>query len=367
VTLKSTKLFITWRTFSRRMSLEFYGLGNVPVHWSRTQAAGFRPRVAEYPESMNAVALARFLMTRFEAAPISPDIDIGRLQEVFRHPSFLDASADERRRIMLRSSESSYRDELEYPLDNYFGTDLSRFVGGAAALDLGCFNGGRSVAWSKRYRFAHLSGVDVAHVYVDAATQFAEVKNVAADFLVGRGESLPFTDERFDAVLSFDVFEHVQDVEATLGECHRVLKRGGKLCVAFPGYWHPREHHLGLATKLPGIHYLFSGETLVRAYYRILEERGSEALWYRRLSPELQPWERGNTINGTTLSQFRKLIKNMNWRVLRESKRPIGSVGRLTAQSKLLKRASSLLLPLVYLPGVREAALHRIVYILERR
>lgn len=306
-------------------------------------------------------------MTRFEATPISPDIDIGRLQEVFHHPSFLDASADERGRIMLRSSESSYRDELAYPWDNYFKTDLSGFIQGADALDLGCFNGGRSVAWSERYRFAHLSGVDVAQVYIDAATQFAETKNVAADFHIGRGESLPYTDARFDAVLSFDVFEHVQDVEAALAECHRVLKRRGKLCVAFPGYWHPREHHLGLATKLPGIHYVFSGKTLVRAYYDILERRGAQAAWYRRESPQLQSWERGHTINGTTFSQFRKLIKNMNWKVLRESKRPVGSIGRLTAQSKLLKGASSLLLPLVYVPGVRELALHRIAYILERR
>ena len=65
-------------------------------------------------------------------------------------------------------------------------------------------------------------------------------------------ENLPFPDERFDAILSFDVFEHVQDVAATLAECHRVLKQGGLLLVVFPGYWQPREHHLGLATRLPG-------------------------------------------------------------------------------------------------------------------
>jgi SAM-dependent methyltransferase len=311
--------------------------------------------------------MAQFLMTRFEAAPVSPDADVGRLQEVFRHPMFLDTSRDDRRRIMLRSSESSYRDELAYPWDNYFNTELFPLLHGADALDLGCFNGGRSVAWNERYRLGHLSGVDVAQVYIDAAKQFAEAKNVAADFHVGRGESLPFSDERFDAVLSFDVFEHVQDVAATLAECYRVLKPGGKLCVVFPGYWHPTEHHLGLVTRLPGIHYLFSGETLVRAYQDLLEKRGKAAAWYRRASPELQSWERGNTINGTTFSQFRKLLRSMNWKILRETKRPIGSVGRLTARSKLLKGVSYLFVPLVYVAGVREMVLHRIAYILERR
>jgi SAM-dependent methyltransferase len=315
---------------------------------------------------METVGLARFLMNRFEATPASPDVDVGRLQEVFRHPIYLDASEDDRRKIMLRSSESSYRDELAYPWDNYFNTDLSSVLEGVDALDLGCFNGGRSVAWSARYRLGHVSGIDVEQVYVDAARQFAEAKNVAADFQVGHGESQPYPDERFDAVLTFDVFEHVQDVAATLAECHRVLKPGGKLCVAFPGYWHPREHHLGLVTKLPGIHYLFSGEVLVRAYYDIIEERGSKAAWYRRDSPELQSWERGNTINGTTFSEFRELVRSMDWKIVRESRRPIGSVGRIFAQNRLVQGLSYALLPLAYVPGAREIVLHRIAYILER-
>ena len=315
---------------------------------------------------MDTVGLARFLMTRFEAAPVSPDVDVGRLQEVFRHPIFLDASEEDRRRIMLRSSESSYCDELAYPWDNYFNTELSPLLKDAEALDLGCFNGGRSVAWSEHYRLRHLSGMDVAQVYVDAARLFAEAKNIAADFQVGRGETLPYPDERFDAVLTFDVFEHVQDVAATLAECHRVLRHGGKLCVVFPGYWHPREHHLGLVTKLPGIHYFFSGETLVRAYDDIVAVRGSEAAWYRRESRELRSWERGNTINGTTFSEFRSLVKSMNWGILRESRRPIGSVGRLFARSRLVHAMSSAMMPLVYMPGAREIVLHRIAYILER-
>ena len=320
----------------------------------------------EYADGMDTVALARFLMTRFEAVPVAPDIEVGKLQEVFRHPDFLNASGDDRRRIMLQSSESSYQDELVYSWENYFDVELVPLLEGADALDLGCFNGGRSVAWSERFRLGHLAGVDVAQVYIDAARLFAEAKDVAADFQVGRGESLPFADERFDAVLSFDVFEHVQDVAATLDECHRVLKRGGKLCVVFPGYWQPREHHLGLATRLPGIQYLFSGRTLVRAYHDILEQRGSEAAWYRRESPELERWERGNTINGTTFSQFRELVGTMNWKIVDESKRPVGSVGRMFERRRLVRAVSSLGVPLVHVPGLREMVLHRIAYVLER-
>ena len=73
-----------------------------------------------------------------------PDVEVGRLQEVFHHPAFLDATDDERRMIMLSSSESSYQHELEHPWDKYFNMDLRPLLAGADALDLGCFNGGEA-------------------------------------------------------------------------------------------------------------------------------------------------------------------------------------------------------------------------------
>ena len=71
-------------------------------------------------------------------------------------------------------------------------------------------------------------------------------------------------------------------------------------------------------------------------------------------------------MNGTTFSQFRKLLKSRNWKIVRESKRPVGSVGRLGARNKLIKGVSYFFVPLVYVPVVREMALQRIAYILER-
>ncbi len=45
---------------------------------------------------------------------------------------------------------------------------------------------------------------------------------------------LTFADQAFDAVLSFDVLEHVEDLDAALRECHRVLRPGGALLFAAP-------------------------------------------------------------------------------------------------------------------------------------
>ncbi len=48
------------------------------------------------------------------------------------------------------------------------------------------------------------------------------------------GKSLPFPDQTFDAVVSFEVFEHVASIDHALVEVFRVLKPGGKLLLTTP-------------------------------------------------------------------------------------------------------------------------------------
>src|SRR6185369_8079866 len=209
-------------------------------------------------DAMNTVGLAKAIMKLSEARPPSPLRQVGALQEVFRHDCFVRAGEAERRAIMLASSQTRYAEELAYPLDNYFGVDLTRYLSGREALDLGCFTGGRSVAYFERYQFKRLLGIDVAPEFIEAATQFAQSKRVDASFEVARGETLPLASQSVDAILSFDVFEHVQNLRQTLQECQRVLRPGGRLLVVFPSYYQPVEHHLSLVTRLPGLQYLFS-------------------------------------------------------------------------------------------------------------
>lgn len=315
---------------------------------------------------MNTIHIAKLMMQLFEYHPQYSEIGVGELNEIFNHKCFIDADESKRNTMRLRSSESKYNSEVQYPWDNYFGFDLFPFLKGKTALDLGCFTGGKSVAWFERYKLQKITGIDIKDVYIDAAVQFADKHNVNADFKVCFGESLPFEDDTFDAILSFDVFEHVQNVQRTLHECYRVLKTGGRLFIVFPSYYHPKETHLNLVTKTPCIHWFFRGETLIRAYYDILEERGDDASWYKRSSPCLESWERGNTLNGTTLSQFKKLIGNMHWRSVRQINKPVGSVGRNISHNKVIKKISMLFFPLTFLPGIRELLLHRITFILEK-
>lgn len=315
---------------------------------------------------MPSVATAKAIMKLFERHPSFSMDNIGPLQEVFNHSAFLDGSENTKKDIMLKSSNSKYENELAYSWDNYFSVEISSFLRDKVALDLGCFNGGRSVAWFERYQLKHISGVDVQQEYIDAADQFAAIHKISANFKVGFGEALPFEDNCFDAILTFDVFEHVRDPKKVLDECYRVLKDGGRLFLVFPGYFHPLEHHYNHVTMLPFFHYFFSSETLIQAYYEILKERGEEAYWYKRSSPKKEKWERGNTVNGTTVSQFKNLIKLSDWKVVHHSKKPLGSIGRLVVGHASVSRICRILRPLTSIPGLQEIFLHRITYILEK-
>ena len=105
---------------------------------------------------------------------------------------------------------------------------------------------------------------------------------------------------------------------------------------------------------------------LVKAYCEILDERGENAYWYKRESPTLEPWEKGHTINGTTFSQFRKIIIKQGWRVDRQVHKPIGSIGRNVERSKGARLLSTLFYPLTFIPGLQELFLHRNTFILTK-
>jgi ubiquinone/menaquinone biosynthesis C-methylase UbiE len=53
----------------------------------------------------------------------------------------------------------------------------------------------------------------------------------------GDGNSLPFLDESFDIVMSFDVFEHIRDTDHHINEVRRVLKKEGYYVLQTPNKW----------------------------------------------------------------------------------------------------------------------------------
>lgn len=75
-----------------------------------------------------------------------------------------------------------------------------------------------------------VTGVDSSEVMLDAAARRAKgLANV--ELLVGDATDLPVPDGAFDAALSVQVCEYIDDTNAALSELHRVLRPGGRIVV----------------------------------------------------------------------------------------------------------------------------------------
>jgi SAM-dependent methyltransferase len=76
-------------------------------------------------------------------------------------------------------------------------------------------------------------GAGLRDVYYDNVVNFEIVDYDTTD-VIGLGESLPFDDGVFDAVISVAVLEHVRDPFACAAEISRVLKPNGRLVCSVP-------------------------------------------------------------------------------------------------------------------------------------
>src|ERR1051325_4076962 len=107
---------------------------------------------------------------------------------------------------------------------------------GREVLDIGCGHGGRTAYYLLKGEPRSITGLEISFPRVKVADRSAPLicDDPRANFVVGVGETLPFADASFDVILSYDVFEHVQDLPGVLAECFRVLKPAGKLYALFP-------------------------------------------------------------------------------------------------------------------------------------
>jgi SAM-dependent methyltransferase len=150
-------------------------------------------------------------------------------------------------------------------------------VRGLAILDLGCGYGGKTIEFARQLGARHVVGVEPHERMVELCVQYAaSLSETRCEFRRCGQVSIPAEDHAFDAVVSHDVMEHVHDPRATLAEMRRVLRPGGVAYVVFTPYWGALAHHLGYVTRLPGVHWVFSAQSLVGAVNRILAGPGGD-------------------------------------------------------------------------------------------
>jgi 2-polyprenyl-3-methyl-5-hydroxy-6-metoxy-1,4-benzoquinol methylase len=104
--------------------------------------------------------------------------------------------------------------------------------GDANILDIGCSFG--SLIYNlHRLGYQNVYGIDVNEERIYHGKN--QYKEIACNIQTYDGKKLPFNDELFDAVLMFDVIEHIADVQRFLKEeVYRVLKKDGALIFQTP-------------------------------------------------------------------------------------------------------------------------------------
>ncbi len=100
---------------------------------------------------------------------------------------------------------------------------------GLEVLDLGCNNGyGTAVLADRADR---ITGVDVSRRAIEAALRR---KRPNTELMTVDGDSLPFDADSFDLVTSFQVIEHVVNIDRYLSEIRRVLRPDGRFILSTP-------------------------------------------------------------------------------------------------------------------------------------
>ncbi len=191
---------------------------------------------------------------------------------------------------------------------SYF-PNLELELRGKEILDLGCGCGGRTVSY-REMGAAYVAGSEVRPENVEEACEFARLKNVDnVEFFLAPAEHLPFPDDRFEIVLSYDVFEHVENFEQSLREALRVLKPGGRLYAVFPPYYSATggSHLQALVSFSPAPNLFFPGTVLKKATEEILTKRGYDLGFLDPWRPTDKLWN----MNGVTIGSFRRSLQNL--------------------------------------------------------
>jgi SAM-dependent methyltransferase len=119
----------------------------------------------------------------------------------------------------------------------------SQFAMKKIVLDCACGSGYGSDILSKVC--TRVIGADVDIDIIRYAQE--NYQNEKISFKVFSVTSIPFPDDYFDLVVSFDTIEHVEDDEGMLSELKRVTKERGEIILSTPvGYYHKSQGEEGL-------------------------------------------------------------------------------------------------------------------------
>ena len=105
-----------------------------------------------------------------------------------------------------------------------------RALKGLRILDIGC--GGGLISEPLARMGATVTGIDASDINIGIARTHAGLSGVAIDYETTTPEELATTGEKFDAVITLEVVEHVADLDLFLDSCTRLVGDGGAMTLA---------------------------------------------------------------------------------------------------------------------------------------
>jgi ubiquinone/menaquinone biosynthesis C-methylase UbiE len=248
-------------------------------------------------------------------------------------------------------------DEGEKVWERFFSDKVT--IEGKNILDLGCGPGGKSCYYAS-LKPDKVCGLDAS---ADMITQAENARlylvppgeKVDVEFVLGDASNLPFPDGYFDLITCSDAFEHFPDPEKALIECERVLAPGGQMTVDFAHWGAYNGHHLTDFLRTWWSHIFWSESDVIESV-RILAE--SEKM----VSDETDR-DGIETFTRRQLDHFKNALNHIR---ITDFEKYLSKRAKLKVKWRKRTSAHPVLWPLIHIPGVRELAVARNIYILEK-
>ena len=212
-------------------------------------------------------------------------------------------------------------------------------VAGKCVLDFGC-GGGELSFMASEYGAGGVIGTDLNARFVKEAIARNDRANV--EFRHETDDTrISLPDGSVDAILCFDVVEHIMSYREIFREWRRVLAPGGKVLIWWSVWWHPYGHHLQTMIPLPWIHAFMSDRSMLDVAARVYDSpRFQPRFWhFDEAGAKLPNPYRGapfSNINKLTIPQFDREVGEAGLGISRKEVIPFG--GSPAPLKRLLSR-----------------------------
>lgn len=210
---------------------------------------------------------------------------------------------------------------------------------GKTVIDIGCGAAGKSLYYAS-CGAKKVYGLEILEKYRGEADSLAKSLGLSDkfEFVAGDSSKIPFEDGFADTIIVNDAMEHVDDPEGTLSEMQRVLKKGGRIYINFPPYYHPTGAHLSDAVSIPWVHLFFPEKVLIEAYRELVKDLpdGANRIAFR-ISEKPDGREYFSYINKMTVKRFKRILGALSIAPAYYSEEPLRGFLKPLARLPLLK------------------------------